>query len=298
MTDAATDPQEPTPPFARHHVIEADQFCTCGYNLHGQRVDRDERLGFEVVRCPECGRFHPAGHGSTAMRPWLARLAALMLVLWCGLIGTAFIAAGLCLLGAIAIEEETYLTGTWVDASNQQFLVQSYEPNVGRQWKAAGTDEKVEAARPMFVRLPIDDPQVERGGSYGSNRWTPPWWVRALLLTSEAAVGLLLGVFAAGAMWHLGRGRWLLLLWLALPAVVVWLTVVQTSDTYLFVQGWYVRRLVVITATAMLGMAVGLLFGRAILRAAVRVLVPPRPRQALAFLWHADGKSLPAASPQ
>ena len=71
------------PPLQRFLLVEADQFCPCGYNLHGQRVTFDERLDIPVVRCPECGKWHPAGHGSTAMRPWLARLATVLLAVWC-----------------------------------------------------------------------------------------------------------------------------------------------------------------------------------------------------------------------
>ena len=32
----APDPQ------AKHAVVEADHLCECGYNLHGQRITRDE----------------------------------------------------------------------------------------------------------------------------------------------------------------------------------------------------------------------------------------------------------------
>ena len=44
---------------------------------------------------------------------------------------------------------------------------------------------------------------------------------------------------------------------------------------------------------AAFAMAVGLLIGRPLGRIAVIALVPPRPRQFLAFLWLADGKTPP-----
>jgi hypothetical protein len=42
------------------------------------------------------------------------------------------------------------------------------------------------------------------------------------------------------------------------------------------------------------GLGVGLLLGRPVARALLRILVPPKPRQHLAFLWTIDGKRLPA----
>ena len=94
-------------------VIEGDQFCTCGYNLHGQRVQRDERLGFAVVRCAECGAFHPAGHGSTATRAWLRRLAGILLVVWIGIIFLWCTAVGGTWFGLAVGLSETY--GVYVE---------------------------------------------------------------------------------------------------------------------------------------------------------------------------------------
>src|SRR5690348_9086636 len=63
--------------------MQTDTFCEgCGYNLHTQAVMRDQRLGIIVCRCPECGRFAPAGQGATATRVWLNRAATLFLTLW------------------------------------------------------------------------------------------------------------------------------------------------------------------------------------------------------------------------
>jgi hypothetical protein len=68
---------------ARSTQIEADVFCaSCGYNLHGQKIWLDERLGFLVCQCPECGRYHPAANGSSANSIWLSRFATGMLIVW------------------------------------------------------------------------------------------------------------------------------------------------------------------------------------------------------------------------
>ena len=63
--------------------LEVDTFCVeCAYNLLGEPVVREERLAIFMVRCPECGRFHPAGIGLTATQPWMNRLAMGLLILW------------------------------------------------------------------------------------------------------------------------------------------------------------------------------------------------------------------------
>src|SRR3954462_10568553 len=70
-------------PQERHMRLQVDAFCvTCGYNLHSLEVVRDERLGIFICRCPECGRFHPAGVGVTAAKTWAQRSSAMLLVVW------------------------------------------------------------------------------------------------------------------------------------------------------------------------------------------------------------------------
>jgi hypothetical protein len=62
---------------------DSDYFCEkCGYNLHGQPVRRDPNTQILLMRCPECGTFHPAVGASSAGRLWVARLARSMLMAW------------------------------------------------------------------------------------------------------------------------------------------------------------------------------------------------------------------------
>ena len=101
MSDLVAEPLPPPQPHERHAQLETDLFCEqCGYNLHGQIVTRDPRLGFMVCRCPECGRFHPAGHRTTAASLWRSRLAAGLLLLWILIVLTAWFFATLG-LGAL-----------------------------------------------------------------------------------------------------------------------------------------------------------------------------------------------------
>src|SRR5690349_9317481 len=85
----------PPRPLGRYGQLETDAFCAgCGYNLHGQDVSLDERLSFLVCRCPECGRFHPAGTGTSANSVWLMRFTSMLLVAWMSLVlGVTVLAA-------------------------------------------------------------------------------------------------------------------------------------------------------------------------------------------------------------
>ena len=63
--------------------IEVDAFCGgCHYNLHGQPVTVDERLGLPVCRCPECGRWAAAGVATGAGSVWVRRLGTVLLFNW------------------------------------------------------------------------------------------------------------------------------------------------------------------------------------------------------------------------
>ena len=95
----------------RHGQIEVDVFCThCFYNLHGQVVTIDPQLNFPVCRCPECGRFHPAGNGVTASSVWMRRLATMLLFAWIAIVGAVTLAISFAFfgLGTASVEAFTY----------------------------------------------------------------------------------------------------------------------------------------------------------------------------------------------
>src|SRR5689334_10785837 len=107
------DPLPPLRPHQRHQQMEADAFCeTCGYNLHGQPVARDERLGLMLCRCPECGRFHAAGKATTGASLWLARVAAGAMGFWIFVVLFAvfWILMGFGAIQVVHIEELSYAT--------------------------------------------------------------------------------------------------------------------------------------------------------------------------------------------
>ena len=294
---------EAPPPLARHAVLHSDQPCPCGYNLFGQKVERDGRLGFDVVRCPECGRFSPAGHATPAARPWLRRAAVLLLALWALVFAGVVLAATLALWGLYVGSTEPFLVSRVVEQGTDRPLVENYE-GLGNtrgpmRYFDARTNAEVPPGRAEEVRVPRGS-EVARlsttAWNYGHEG--PPWWVWPLLLAFDALIGLGLGTLVAAGLWHVGRARWAFLLWAAVPVALAWLNLAAQGDDYRLVHGWYFIRVGTSAAATLAAAALGLAFGRRIARGLARLLVPPGPRQALAFLWHADRLAMPLAGPR
>lgn len=63
--------------------FELDAFCeTCAYNLRGQEVWKDERLGLLICRCPECGTHQPANQSLPSKRLWVKWFTPAVLIVW------------------------------------------------------------------------------------------------------------------------------------------------------------------------------------------------------------------------
>ena len=95
MNTGEVETLEPSAPPQIIGKVETDLFCTqCHYNMHGLDVLRDARLDMAIVRCPECGKFHPAGLSTGAGRVWLSRLAFFLISFW-----VLFLIVGVLTLG-------------------------------------------------------------------------------------------------------------------------------------------------------------------------------------------------------
>ncbi len=258
-----TDQPRPIPPLQRHLQMETDLFCFgCGYNLHGQIVTHDERLGFLICRCPECGRFHPAAMGVSATRPWLARLGVMLASLWIFtfllVVGLGGYFVGLCTYAHL----ETYTTG-----------------------KGAGYSFSADRVmRPLPNRM--------TAGSDYYEHWETEWKLYIFFLV---AVSLGIGVFTAVAMWHQTRLRQRLFLaypWL-IGAVVfgAWWSSYDIDAVF----AWSVSIITIYAFFSMIAICLGQLIGRPSVRCVARLIVPPRLLQHVQFLWRCDGKTPPAA---
>jgi hypothetical protein len=242
--------------------IQTDTFCEgCGYNLHTQAVMRDARLAILVCRCPECGRFAPAGLATTATRVWLNRLILLLLVLWMLFILALF---ALC---------TTFLgMAAYGHVMNNVRLTQVGVPS------APGRSAYVYA---IYASQPADKDAAER-----------QFYEQVAMALRAVALGTITGGLFSVVLWHLKSG-WRVLAWLS-PllgcgvALLIWVN--DPMAVLIWRWGlWWIVGYFFLESTAV---GAGLVLGRPIARGLLRILLPPSPRQHLAFLWTVDGKQL------
>jgi hypothetical protein len=244
--------------------IQADAFCEgCGYNLHTQAVTRDERLGILICRCPECGRFAPAGSLTTARQTWLNRLGLGLLIVW--ILFLIFVFGMLTIFhGVVASGNTSAAVEFQPIASNPAASFQGYQY--------------------VLRHPPRDDDEAHR------RRFEQ-------LMIAFAAV--LLGAVAGGVvsvcMWHLRDWRRLVAFVPALVGVgiafMAWTNDPMTLVTR-DVRDVAYGRMGFCLALEAAGVMLGLRLGRPFARAALTIVLPPKPRQHLAFLWTTDGKLL------
>jgi len=242
--------------------VEADMFCDgCLYNLHGLDVLRDERLHLAVVRCPECGKFHAAGHATGAGRVWLDRLARALIALWVlFLFGfTAIIGLAFFILNIVEFEI---------------FLHREYTPRP-----------------PYYFTLRPTDPMDFGGLSQ---------YLFARLLVAGIAMfcGWCLGAMLPVFLWHVRKRAWfifalLLPIGIALCTYQMFLSDVGTRvspESANYMPMAPLRQAVLQSA----GVLAGIYWGRRVTRVVLNVVLTRKLLQYVGFLWEVDGKTPPA----
>lgn len=291
MSELITEPLPPQRPHERHAQLETDLFCEhCGYNLHGQGVIRDERLGIMVCRCPECGRFHPAAYRTTAPSLWLGRLASGLLLLWILIILAAFFFAGLG-FGALQMIHIDMFTDRKMIATDGRELEWSRVGNATRIVYAGTTQP---AGIYKQLRVPRAPRPINPNEPIYYNRGTRNDLI--LLTLFSAAIGLPGGVFVAVLFWHWRPQNYV---WMALVPFISAAFVVGIlffEEDYELIRFWGTQRALFWASIQALFVGAGILVGRPFARLLVRMFIPPRPRQYLAFLWKADGKVPPGVA--
>ncbi len=323
MHDEALPPMSET---AQYGVLETDHFCDCGYNLHGQRVEQDERLGFTVVRCTECGRWHPAGHGSSSTRVWLRRLATLLLTLWIFvLLGVGFALTATTMGLSFGFYNEYTTEGMYDSNTGRQVHQQSeYIRNDDGSGYRRFTYTFADTGEP--VPPPTDSTLVdaEDNQRYYDERQIPTWkaqrpsdaddanssskaydpytyypyryptWRTGAAIGGFTALGaFVFGVIQAGIMWHLRWPAKLIPVLLVSSAAFGWFVFMATAGNWqepVWEVIWVAAAVVI--GGFFVGWTLGLVVGRPIMRGVTRLIIPSKPRQAFAHLWHVDGKKL------
>ena len=264
MHELTAEPSSEIGPVVSH--LQTDTFCAgCGYNLNTQAVLRDARLDLLVCRCPECGRFTAAGQGTSAARVWLNRFGILLLMIWLLFL---FVIFG---LGSLALGGLSYGSLMSLTTVRSQQIPFPNRPNAfyyksHYELRAAFTMNQ-EAIREMWV---------EEG----------------IVIACGAALAFLLGALYSVFLWHL-RG-WRRYLCLVMPALGVGGAICSwvLDPMTLQIRNWGVPRLVLFLLLEWAAMLGGILLGRAVARGVLGLVLPPKVRQHLSFLWLRDGKRL------
>jgi len=105
----------PSPPARstpeRVAIVSGDRVCgSCGFNLHGQHVVREEHYAMLMVRCPECGQVASL-HEYPVLGPWAKRLGFLLAAVWLLVMLAAVGATAGALMGGTLISSEAMLSG-------------------------------------------------------------------------------------------------------------------------------------------------------------------------------------------
>jgi hypothetical protein len=260
MSAPAIEPPPDLPPLERHGQIEVDAFCIgCFYNLHGQVVTIDPRLGFPICRCPECGRFQPAGAGVTSSRVWLRRFASILLFAWVVIIGLLTFGFSAIMLGFDASAIGLFAVGESIPIASHQWRYQIHLT----PWNVPTTPDYSGLSTMLYI-------------SAGS-----------------ITTGFIAAALCVTLLWHWKRPRYLWTIILPLLPVLILAVIFHESPEYEGIRIQCMQRVLCQAGIQSVGILIGVFLGRMLARGVVRMFIPPRPRQFLAFLWLVDGKNPP-----
>jgi hypothetical protein len=252
-------------PMDRHSQIEVDVFCAnCFYNLHGQIVTIDPQLNIPICKCPECGRYHPAGTSTTSSSVWMRRLASILLLMWVWFIGAAtFAFSGIFFAFAVSSIEAYRLNQSIPISTNKWHYRAVLYP-----WQAPGNpDENINGITTML------------------------WLCAGSLVT-----GFVVGMLCVTLLWHWPRQRYLATALLPLIPAGLLAMIYHSMPECFDIYNQCIARILSQTAIQTTGILLGILTGRTVSRTIISMIIPPKPRQSLAFLWMVDGKKLPLNS--
>jgi len=266
--------------------VEIDRFCDgCGYNLRTQPVRREAHTGLLLCRCPECGAFQPARDAVTAGRLWLARLGTLALCGWVLAICGAFVGLGAAQVGLSYFPLDELTT----------YRLIPFPPAASASTGTSPASRPVSTVTVQVGRIVFSGPD----GSTSTYRRVPreprehDTAFLALLWSLSGALGFVLATLLAVCLYHWRRWGYVI------PVLVVSggggaLTLYIWNYNYPYLTAWALPYVSGQAALCLAGGLLGVLFGRALARLLLTLILPPRLRQALAFLWRVDGRPPPA----
>lgn len=119
---AATPTARPGAPSAapeRIAIVSGDRVCvSCGFNLHGQHVVREEHYAMLMIRCPECGQVASL-HEYPVLGAWARRLGMVLAALWLFVMLVAVAATIGALTGGAFIVSQAAIAGVTRDIASE-----------------------------------------------------------------------------------------------------------------------------------------------------------------------------------
>lgn len=263
-------------------MIEVDRFCDgCGYNLRGQAVRRDTRTKLLLCRCPECGQFHHAREQATVGRAWLNRLAMLGLLIWIGTVAGTVVMLGFAqaLITTVPLEEFTI----------RRHIPVTSQPGT-QPSTAAPTVFQIGAAGQVTLSMPSGTTTTYRAHYTVNEDWPYKSEFTALMLASSFGTGVTLAVLLVVVCHHWRRWGYYVpvVLVTVAPALIVFSWWRAMAPELTWWGAWYITAH---AAAFLAGGLTGIRVGRPLARLVANLLLPPKLRAPLAFLWLVDGKS-------
>jgi hypothetical protein len=219
-----------------------------------------------------------------ATRPWMQRLATMLLVLWVLIVLFAifWIIMG---LGAIQVGYAETFTYRRQESLDGRAVEWSQVPGAGWQTVYKGTTQPVAQWR-----------QIRTLGPPGPNEWVPTKWDRLPFHLGAASLGFVTGMLMVMFLWHWKKSRYVLAMILPFVVAAFVCVIFSFDEEYAGIYSWLLRVVFGYAALECAFMGLGILLGRKIARGLLRMFVPPKPRQHFAFLWSIDGKKMTPAT--
>lgn len=282
--------------------VEIDRYCDgCGYNLRTQPVRAEPRTAVLMCRCPECGQFTPARDAVTAGRVWLRRLGTFLALIWVPTVLSVGLGLGAAQVGVVVGTLDVLTTF-------QRVTVNTPAPTSGPTTSPSATRQipLPPGALNDFagfgnVTVTITGGGGNSGGQVARYRPVPrtdieeyrPFIVGMHVLS--CALGFLLLLLAVVVMPHWRRWGYLILA-VSMPVaagLIVWVGLHYDMPE---LTDWSQPYLLGLSAAHLAGCLAAVLVGRPTARMLATLILPPRIRQVVAYLWLADGKTPPAVA--
>lgn len=285
MTGQSLHPADPT-------RITADRLCrVCGGNLIGCDLSREEHYHLLIARCPQCSAVNSV-QTYPHLTEWEVRWRRLIAGFWFLIAVCLFLFGGFGLFAwSAAVAFEAFDQTGWMLYDEFEFRTeQSGAETAGVitfdvWWGERSIREFVAAEMGGWMRVLDDD------------------------ALSLAAIGVMFatvyGIILSIAMVHRRTRSRLVLCAIQYgvsfaAGVLILLLIVKaegvTSEAAV-IRGLIIPAALVCGAVYGGAMLLSVWLGRALLRWLAVVLLPPRLRGPLAFLWTCDGRSLPRGAP-